>query len=638
MRKKEYNYDYDAGKIVRATECDIELREGIITSRKVIHSIRYTYDQEDKLVKKVIAPLGGTVQTVYYEHSEDDSTISRFTAGNRTVTSHSKTDSFGRKVFDELQLGTGFVSREFRYLQGDVPDEHKTHEKLKSSPTTQLVSEILFADGRKISYAYDAEERITEVVDSLEGTTKYTYDALGQLETETANGVTTKFVYDHYGNIIAKGLVDETGEIVEDTKITYEYGDDTWKDLLTSYNGQSITYDAQGNPVQYLGHTLTWEKGRQLKSFDGNTYTYNANGIRTGKTVDGILHTYTLDGTKILRETWCENTLVPLYDNEDSVCGIVYNNVPYFFYKNLQGDVIGITDQDANIVARYTYDAWGVCTIVEDRTDCNIATVNPFRYRGYYYDEEIGLYYLQSRYYNPRVGRFVNGDSKLGVNIGVQSYALYCYCGNEPVFRNDTLGYAWWRALHKRELVPVVAAIIGVVTVAHVINAGLALSQANYNKSHDTQKIVSDQHRIDMKLGCKTFAAMGCGAAATHNAIILAGGSSSLADVVEFMQTRDLTLGFAGVYFTNIQLYLRRKGYSNRISLMKLKNNIDRKIKSCKRKIAILAYKGSKGHYVAIKYKESDEKFYVYNNNQTISSVDAWIKDDSYLPLCLITI
>ena len=98
--------------------------------------------------------------------------------------------------------------------------------------------------------------------------------------------------YDNYGNIVKKN-----GK-------AYTYGDAAWKDLLTSYNGQAITYDAQGNPTTYLGHTLTWEKGRQLKSFDGNTYSYNANGIRTSKTIGGIKHDYVLDGAKILREGW----------------------------------------------------------------------------------------------------------------------------------------------------------------------------------------------------------------------------------------------------------------------------------------------------------------------------------------------
>ena len=154
---------------------------------------------------------------------------------------------------------------------------------------------------------------------------------------------------------------------------------------------QTISYDAQGNPTTYLGHTLTWEKGRQLKTFDNNAYTYNANGVRTSKTVDGVKHTYILDGANILRESWGSNTLVPLYDNEESVCGIMYNSEPYYFRKNLQGDIVAIADKNSQTVARYTYDAWGVCTVASDTSGCSIATVNPYRYRSYYYDEEIGM-------------------------------------------------------------------------------------------------------------------------------------------------------------------------------------------------------------------------------------------------------
>jgi len=415
--KKEYNYEYEEGRIVRATEADIELSGEIVTSKVIVNTVKYYYDTEGKMTKKVITFSDNSTHTVHYENS-DDNTVVRFSAGGRTVTSHSKTDSFGRKVFDELQLGTDFVSRQFVYHAGKVTAEHKEKAKVKSSATTQLVSQIILSNGTTLSYGYDAEERITSVVETytvddtpVTNTTLYTYDALGQLETETKDGKTTKFEYDNYGNISAKGVIDENGEIVEATKISYVYGNDTWKDLLTSYNGQSITYDAQGNPLTYLGHTLTWEKGRQLKKFDNIEYTYNANGIRTSKKVDGVLHTYTLDGTKILRETWGGNTLVPLYDNEDSVCGILYNGTPYYFIKNLQGDVIAIVDKNATTVARYSYNAWGVPTITQDSV--GIASINPFRYRSYYYDQEIGMYYLQSRYYDASVGRFINGDDVL---------------------------------------------------------------------------------------------------------------------------------------------------------------------------------------------------------------------------------
>lgn len=394
--KKEYNYEYEEGRIVRATEANITLSGEIVTSKVIVNTVKYYYDSEGKMTKKVITFADNSTHTVYFENS-DDNTVVKFDVPDtknknkkQTITSHSKTDSFGRKIFDELQIGRGFVSRQFSYMPGAITDEHKKQHLIKSTATTQLVSHIALSDGRTISYEYDDEERIIKVTDTIDGTVSYTYDALGQLETETKDGKTTKLEYDNYGNITAKvnGIVDENGNFVEESKITYEYGNEVWIDLLTAYNGRSITYDAQGNPTSYLGHTLTWEKGRQLKKFDNIEYTYNANGIRTSKKVNGVKHEYTLDGTKILRETWGGNTLIPFYDNEDSVCGILYNNVPYYFIKNLQGDVIAIVDKDAQTVARYSYDAWGVCTVTQDSV--GIANVNPFRYRGYYYDEELG--------------------------------------------------------------------------------------------------------------------------------------------------------------------------------------------------------------------------------------------------------
>ena len=446
LGQKEYNYEYDAGKVVRATESDIVLSDEMVVSKSLVSVVNFYYNADGELTRKTISVSGSSARTVYYE-TTDDNTVVKFPAGGKTITSHSKTDTFGRKSFDELQLGTGFVSRQFHYHAGVATEEHVDNNMLKSSPTTQLVSQIVLSGGRTISYEYDEEERITKVDDSVDGITTYTYDALGQLVTETVNGITTKFEYDNYGNILAKGVVDETGEIAEETKITYAYGDDTWKDLLTAYNGQSITYDKQGNPTSYLGHTLTWEKGRQLKSFDDIQYTYNANGIRTSKTVDGIKHTYTLDGTKILREECDGNTLIPLYDNEETVCGILYNNEPYYFQKNLQGDIIGIVDKGSKVVANYTYDAWGVPTIIQDSTDCGIAQINPYRYRGYYFDGENGMYYLQTRYYNPSVCRFINSDEAilLGASETILGCNLITYCENSSLSLSDSFGTdAYW--------------------------------------------------------------------------------------------------------------------------------------------------------------------------------------------------
>jgi len=414
-----------------------------------VTTILYSYDKDDNMLKKRIIFADGGEETVYYDNSDEKNEVVKFyvpdsidSVGEFLVTSHSKTDSFGRKAFDELQHSTGTLNRRFTYLEGEVTYEHRENDRFKSLPTTQLVKEIVISSARLteadriLSYEYDGEERITKVTDSAEGVTEYTYDALGQLLTETftdLSGVSTvinTMTYDNYGNITTKN-----GKV-------YTY-DSTWKDLLTSYDGQSIVYDAQGNPTTYLGHTLTWEKGRQLKSFDNIAYTYNSSGMRTSKTVNGVKHEYLYDGSKLIRESWGDNTLIPLYDNEDSVCGIKYNGESYFFVKNLQGDVISIIDIYGDTKVEYTYDAWGKCSIPFDSSNILIGDINPFRYRGYYYDDETNLYYLQSRYYNPEVGRFVNRDEICLTLLNNTSVAsnLFCYCTNTPITMIDYNGY-----------------------------------------------------------------------------------------------------------------------------------------------------------------------------------------------------
>ena len=243
--------------------------------------------------------------------------------------------------------------------------------------------------------------------------------------------------------------------------------------------------DIQGNPISYLGHTLAWEKGRQLKSYDNFTYTYNANGIRTSKTVNGEVHKYDLEGTKILRESWKDvnnviHTIVPLYDNEGNVCGITYNNTTYFFVKNLQGDIISLLDTNGKTVVRYRYDAWGNLDSVRDENNlsispnvAHIANINPFRYRGYYYDNEIGLYYLQSRYYDPKVGRFVNSDAPEMTKLQIEGHFIipnqFHYCYSDPVNDADKTGYGGADSL-LNAIITAFNVIVGINDIAATTN------------------------------------------------------------------------------------------------------------------------------------------------------------------------
>ncbi len=401
------------------------------------------------------------------------------------------------------------------------------------------------------------------------------------------NKSVNQMTYDNYGNILTKNGV------------PYVYGDPVWKDLLTSVDGLPIAYDEQGNPTSYLGHTLTWEKGRQLKSYDNNTYTYNANGIRTSKTINGVTHAYTLDGTKIARETWGNNELVPIYDNENNVCGIVYNSVPYYFVKNLQGDVIAIADRDATIVARYSYDAWGVPTITADTTDCNIATVNPFRYRSYYYDDEIGLYYLQSRYYDAAVGRFINKDNakymaKSGTVLGA---ALYSYCENNPVCRVDTLG-SFWLAL--------------IVASVALVYLGNNLVHSVYNQAKSPRGFIYDQEAediADLRFGFFKSSFNGCGWIATYNALILLGKNPKAEEIIsEYELTGAVLGGVFGVHPFAVSNYFRMRGYK-----VKTTYNAQKVDEVAKEHTAnILFYWHSSGaHYFATKW--DGKQFVGYN-------------------------
>ena len=294
----------------------------------------------------------------------------------------------------------------------------------------------------------------------MEGNTAYEYDELGQLAKEIRNAIVNEssqitgsavdFEYDRYGNIVTKdNKFYVYGKYYKNNVIGGEIEETLdWKDLLTYYNGQRINYDDQGNPTNYMGTELVWEKGRQLKQFGSNSYTYNNDGVRTSKTIDGVKHAFVLDGSNIVKETWGGNTLIPLYDLDGTVCGIKYNGTAYYFYKNLQGDVIAITNDAGATIARYTYDAWGKVLSVKDAigngivSASHIANINPFRYRGYYYDVEVGLYYLQSRYYDPNNGRFINADNAKYIlkNDSVLSNNSFCYCCNDSVNAIDFYG------------------------------------------------------------------------------------------------------------------------------------------------------------------------------------------------------
>jgi len=124
------------------------------------------------------------------------------------------------------------------------------------------------------------------------------------------------------------------------------------------------------------------------------------------------------------------------YDENGQLYGLNYGGVNYFYIKNLQGDIIAIADIDGNIKVEYTYGAWGEPFTPTGILASTLGAANPYRYRGYYFDSEFEMYYLQSRYYSPSLCRFISPDAADYVN----GSSLYAYCGNNPVNFNDPNG------------------------------------------------------------------------------------------------------------------------------------------------------------------------------------------------------
>ena len=150
---------------------------------------------------------------------------------------------------------------------------------------------------------------------------------------------------------------------------------------------------------------------------------------------------YTLHGKNIVHMTQGSNTLHFFYDASNKPAVVVYNGTPYSYGKNLQGDIVGILDSNKNVVVSYVYDAWGRPISKTGTLASTLGTVQPFRYRGYVYDEETGLYYLRSRYYSPLLCRFTNADAIIDTLANLTGFNIFCYCENDPVRNVDPEGY-----------------------------------------------------------------------------------------------------------------------------------------------------------------------------------------------------
>ena len=423
-RKVKYEYDI----------VDRLAREQLINTNTQarIAALDIRYDDVKNRVSGYDINVAGIEKSIDYVYSTSEITPDIITGikqdGNQIL-------SYGYDGLNRLTTKTISTTTPFT-------TEYTYHDGASANTTTTLIKTVKNGNNT-LEYAYDEVGNIQSISKNGSVVESYTYDALGQLKTVTRGTDVYEYTYDNGGNILSEK---KNGTVTK----TYTYGDSEWKDLLTTYNDETITYDNIGNPLTYRnGMTFTWADGRKLVSISQNgsalaSYTYNADGLRTSKTVNGVeTEYYWLNGTLYAQKTGDE-FLYFLYDESGVAYGFILKNSSgqsYYYYEfNLQGDIIGIVDEVGTRVVEYTYGAWGDILSITGTLADSIGQKNPLRYRGYYYDAETGFYYVSSRYYDPEIGRFINADGYISTGNGVLEKNMYAYCLNNPVNMFDPSG------------------------------------------------------------------------------------------------------------------------------------------------------------------------------------------------------
>ena len=478
----EHRVTYDStGRLISKDILDLSVGIGT-SSDRWLRSLEYDFDLNNNLTHFAYADNQGS-NVVTYAYG-DDNLLSKTTLDNEKAVTYNY-DTYGRMTGKTLDT-TNPLTHSYTFMQSERGEDY----------TTTLV-ETETIGNTTYKYTYDSYGNIEDIyLVNSDGTTSrlvsYSYDDYNQLVTVNDKVVNTytSYTYDESGNItreLVQNLHPSYGYPVSvQGDVSYTYGDSQWKDLLTAYNGQTITYDAIGNPLTYRdGITMTWQNGRELASYSDDSYdieyTYDASGMRTVKDIAGLGEVcYVYEGGLLLRMDYLDYFYNFSYDANGTPIGFQFTTPSgtdsyYYYGLNSRGDIIAVYDSEGTKVATYSYDAYGkpVTTNILNTNHTFAINNNPLRYRGYVYDKETGFYYLQSRYYDPTTCRFLNTDTTDILTATPTAHTdknLFAYCDNNPISRFDTGGKFWGLMA----LGGVIGAVVNTVSsvVSQVVSTG----------------------------------------------------------------------------------------------------------------------------------------------------------------------
>ena len=467
---ESYRFEYDSlGRLIRS-------REG--GDNNPVQRTEHLYDGANRLTAQNWS-IGETGFGETYEYRSSDGLMTKMTAGTGFSLNYAY-DALKRSsgVTIKKANGSELFTRSYSYWDY-AGDNTRTTSRLKTYENTDANGNLMTG----YRYTYDVNGNITTIeeaytANSYRDLAVYAYDDLNQLDSETRYSYTDASATPATTTVVDYSI-DTAGNLRSVSggahSISYTYSDSSWADLLTGITvdgtSRTISYSSAGNPDNWYNGTdytnLVWEQGRRLSSVtkhmtDGTRtydYAYDMSGVRSSKTieivVDGVLrhrrYDYVTQNGKVVRETAYYtdgagefmHCMDFFYDEKGNPFAMRkysdetlsnFNN--YYYVLNAQGDVVKLIAPSGSVYAEYTYDAWG--NILD--SSGSLRNTNPLRYRGYYYDKETGFYYLQSRYYDPIVKRFLNADSCASTGQGFIGYNMFAYCGNNIILYNDISG------------------------------------------------------------------------------------------------------------------------------------------------------------------------------------------------------
>ena len=452
-----YSYDY----YDQITES--ENKNGFI-------KVFYTYDDYRRLINQTFEQSNSGLYEIdysYYNKPDLENIIkeSSIIYGNTTINVTDNVDGFSRLTTNSVSFGNNSINKTFTYCTGGS-NNSLTNQFLASVAWSYVVNNQTSSSGID-AYSYDSVGNIVFIERYINNVTtlkfQYYYDSFSRLirENNTMLGRTFGYAFDANGNITAKyEYVYTESPVLYNPPIAYHYYtyDSVYPNRLVSFDNQAITYDSVGNPLSYRGKSLTWSKGTLLSQVVDGSETidlyYDSFNQRVRKETESVTTYFKyVDGKLIKQEQGNTNQSITYLYSHQGIIGFVLSGYDssldgtYIYEKSIQQDVMTIRDVNNQIKAIYAYDAWGNHKVLnpngtENTSSTFIGNINPIRYRSYYYDTDLKMYWLTTRYYDPEVGRFISPDHYSYLDYQkLHGLNLYAYSKNNPVMYYDPSGH-----------------------------------------------------------------------------------------------------------------------------------------------------------------------------------------------------